>query len=601
MRLGRIIFILSIILLFTARLPIFAASSEEDVTINDPDVLSKLQGQGLPVGAINSINAQVNTASDQQKDKPHGQSSKSSKSNKNNTAQRSFSNAPQPVSKLIKAVPDQLAAKKSKTADSGSGVMRPMGVMQFDQQQDSPRIVATPENIVFIARGTSGNPASQKFKITNGGAGLLSYSITASQNWISIDKSSGSFDTGEDTVEVSVDAAGLSEAQSPYTGELTIANVDNTADKKIVKIRLSIISPESFAKAYSYDQNGNLVRRITPNGDLIDYKYDLLNRLVNIYYPDGNIITYAYDNNGNRVSMSDKTGITQFVYDGSNRLVAVCFPGINPVVYTYDKTGNITKIEYPDLSTVSYTYNSDNKLESVSDKTGLTTYAYYSDTGLLHTKTLPNGVKTTYTYDSAKRIIDVDNRGSGNALISTYHYEYDANGNITSCRETTDSGANTTEYIYDKLNRLKTVTYPDERGTVVYEYDGAGNRTKMTSPQGVTKYKYNSDNQLIRAGKEIFFYDKNGNLIKRVTASKTITYTYDYDNKLTRYQDGVYTVDFEYDGDGRRVSKTVNGAKTYYVNDILRNPFQVIIEANSSWQVIKVYRYGLDRLSQESF
>ncbi|MCX5699192.1 MAG: hypothetical protein NTX01_05805 [Candidatus Omnitrophica bacterium] len=463
------------------------------------------------------------------------------------------------------------------------------------------KIVATPECLVFYTVEGNSNPASQNFKISNGAEGALNYTIDTAASWLSIDRVSGSLTTGKDTVNVSVNASGLTSSQSPYLADITITNSDDQAQKKIVKARLSIITAESYAKAYAYDQNGNLARRLTPNGDIVEYEYDKLNRLAQIYYPDGNSVSYTYDNNGNRVKMTDKTGATQYVYDSQDRLVAVCFPNINPVIYTYDKSGNIIKIEYPGHSLVSYAYNNDNKLISVTDSTGTTNYAYYTDTGLLHTKALPNTVTTTYTYDSAKRITDVGNRGQASVLISTYHYQYDANGNITSCLETTLAGAKTTTYTYDKLNRLKTVAYPDERGTVTYEYDKSGNRAKMVTSQGTTNYKYDTDNRLIRAGREIFFYDKSGNLIKKVSAQKTATYVYDYDNRLIRYQDNASTVEYGYDGDGNRVSKTVNGATTYCINDILRNPTQVIMETDASRHVTKIYRYGLDRLSQEEF
>lgn len=464
------------------------------------------------------------------------------------------------------------------------------------------RIVTTPECIIFYTNDAQNNPPGQTFKISNPAGGTLNWTLSAGASWLSLNKVSGSLIGSEDTITVLVSASGLSEAQSPYIADITLTNTDNPEEKKIIKARLSIISPESYAKAYAYDQNGNLTRRITANADIIEYKYDGLNRLTGIYYPDGNSVSYAYDNNGNRISMTDKTGLTRYVYDERSRLIAVYFPNINPVVYTYNKAGNIIKIEYPDHSIVSYAYNIDGKLEKVVDSTGTTVYTYYSDTGLLHTKTLANNVSAAYTYDSAKRISSVDNRGPAGALISNYRYNYDAGGNILSVVETTPAGAKTTTYTYDKLNRLKTVVYPDERGAVTYEYDPAGNRAKMITPGSTTNYKYDSDNRLIRAGKEIFFYDKSGNLIKKVAAGNKITaYTYDYDNRLIRYQDNANSVDFVYDGDGRRVSKTVNGTTTNYVNDILRNPAQVIMEADGSWHVTKVYRYGLDRLSQEEF
>lgn len=463
------------------------------------------------------------------------------------------------------------------------------------------KIVAAPECVVFFAVESGNSPVGQNFKISNGAEGQLDYTLSYVAPWFNLDKTSGSLSGGFDTINVAPNSSGLTKQQSPYVGDITITNNADPEDKKIVKVRLSIIGPETYAKAYAYDQNGNLTRRVTPNGDIIDYEYDKLNRLTYIYYPDGSTVSYTYDDKGNRTTMEDNTGVATFEYDGHNRLTAAYFPNINPVIYSYDKSGNIVRIEYPDQSAVNYAYNSDNKLINVIDSNGTTNYSYYNDTGLLHTKTLPNNVITTYVYDGAKRVTDVDNRGPGGALISAYHYIYDPNGNITSSSETTTDGTKITTYIYDKLNRLKTVTYPDERGTVTYAYDAAGNRLTMITPQGTTNYKYDADNRLLRAGKEIFFYDKAGNLIKRVSPEKTITCKYDYDNRLIEHKDDTQTVTFEYDGDGRRIAKTVNGRRTNYVNDILRSPYQVILEADANWHVTKLYRYGLDRLSQEEF
>lgn len=461
-----------------------------------------------------------------------------------------------------------------------------------------PRIVAVPECVIFYAVESGNSPAGQNFKISNGGGGTLNYTVDENASWLVIDKTSGSVSVSEDTVKVTVDSAGLIQSNSPYSTDITIINISDTTQKKIVKVRLSIISPESYAKTYAYDQNGNLARRVTPNGDIIEYKYDALNRLTNIYYPDGSSAAYTYDKNSNRLSMADKTGTTNYEYDIFNRLIAVYYPNVNPIIYDYDKTGNVVKIEYPDHSTISYTYNEDNKLTGVTDSTGVTLYTYYTDTGLLHTKVLPNGVVTAYTYDSSKRIIDVDNKKSDNTIISNYRYTYDANGNIHTSTETISS-AKTTEYTYDKLNRLIEVKYPDERGAVSYTYDPAGNRLAMITPAGATNYKYDSDNRLIRAGKEIFFYDRSGNLIKKASKGNISLYTYDYDNRLIGFQDKDNIVEYAYDGDGNRVFKTVNGVKTAYINDILRNPVQVIMETDANLRVTKIYRYGLDRLSQE--
>ena len=116
--------------------------------------------------------------------------------------------------------------------------------MSVSFAQAGPKIVATPECLVFYTPESGGSPASQTFKISNGGEGTLNYTLSTSASWFSLNKTSGSVTTNKDTITVSADASGLSESQSPYTADITITNTDEPAQTKIVKARLSIISSE---------------------------------------------------------------------------------------------------------------------------------------------------------------------------------------------------------------------------------------------------------------------------------------------------------------------------------------------------------------------
>ena len=470
------------------------------------------------------------------------------------------------------------------------------------------RIVTTPEYLVFykIPSGSAIQP--QTFTITNGATGTLNYSLSETGSWLSLNSSSGSVPAGgESKITVSIDASGLSSTGSPYIADITVTNQNVPADTKIVRARLSVFENESYVKTYTYDSNGNLVRRITPDGYVIEYKYDVNNRLANIFYPEGTEVEYTYDENGNRLSMTDATGTTYYAYDEFNRLAAVQASDVVPTYYQYDNANNLTEIIYPTQEAMDYTYDADNRLKVVKDNTGTTTYNYDTNSGNLIKQTLPNGVTTDYVYDLSKRITDVVNKKSGGALISSYHYSFDANNNRTQIVETTPEGAKTTNYTYDKLNRLTRADYSD--GTFeAYTYDAAGNRLTQQTQSGTVNYEYDSDNRLIKAGlpagqagKELFFYDKAGNLIKKVSAGETTLYFYDFENRLIDYEDNENVVAFEYNGDGQRVTKTVNGLPTYYINDVRTPLTQVLLEANSNWQVTKIYRYGLGRLSQEEF
>jgi RHS repeat-associated protein len=95
-------------------------------------------------------------------------------------------------------------------------------------------------------------------------------------------------------------------------------------------------------------------------------------------------------------------------------------------------------------------------------------------------------------------------------------------------------------------------------------------------------------------------YDSNGN----TTNCSGAVYQYDAENHLTNYNNGAALM--RYDADGNRVSKTVNGATTYYLVDE-RNPSgygQVLAEltgaGNQSPSVQRTYVYGLSLVRQVS-
>lgn len=368
-----------------------------------------------------------------------------------------------------------------------------------------------------------------------------------------------------------------------------------------VALSLSSARAETYTTSFTYDLNGNIQTRTTPDSATIGYAYDGVNRLTDITYPDGKRVTYTYDGNGNRLSMSDPSGSTWYVYDRFNRPLTVQSYGVSPIYYNYDKSGNLTKLTYPDGAVVTYQYDTSNRLWNVTDPSGTTTYEYSNSSNNLIKKTLPNGVSTTYTYDTAKRITDVLNRRSDGSVISSHHYLFDANGNRTQAAETTPAGNRTTTYTYDRLNRLTNATCSD--GTYeIYTYDSSGNRKSRTTPNGTMTYDYDGDNRLIKIGSPngntALFYDRSGNLTRKASAAKIISYGYDYENRLVSYADGTNTVAFAYDGDGNRVSKTVNGITTKYINDTSSPISQVLVETNGQNNVTARYTYGDSRLSQ---
>ncbi len=108
------------------------------------------------------------------------------------------------------------------------------------------------------------------------------------------------------------------------------------------------------------------------------YSYDNLDRITKITYAGGITVSYVYDDNGNLSSMTDPTGTTSYTYDKDNRLLTKTLPGGAQLSYSYDAVGNLASFT-DGGGKVSYSYNQVNELVTLTE---------------------PGGAKTTFGYDA---------------------------------------------------------------------------------------------------------------------------------------------------------------------------------------------------------
>lgn len=354
----------------------------------------------------------------------------------------------------------------------------------------------------------------------------------------------------------------------------------------------------AVVRSFEYNAEGRLEQILMPEDCSVTLGYDSLNRLAKVKDSDGKVTEYEYDANNNRIETKDASGTTTYGYDPLNRLAFVAYPGLAPVQYGYDLRGRLGKMIYPGNIEVSYSYDAADRLTSVTSPQGITRYVYDNATNTLSRIIFPNGVTTEYGYDPAKRVDSVFHKRSDQSLIIGFRYTIDGNGNRIKVEEITPNGIKTVEYSYDKLNRLTNASTSEwfEKFT----YDALGNRKTKETPLGVVEYDYDENNLLKRAGKTTFSYDLRGNLIKKASPTKTVAYTFDTNDNLIQYRDGKNEVIYGYDGENRRISKTVNGKKTFYINDTRQPSAQVLIEASEDKKIQALYVYGLSRLEQLS-
>ncbi len=139
----------------------------------------------------------------------------------------------------------------------------------------------------------------------------------------------------------------------------TLSSIEYESLKKLcdlVGVKLSSGLKKYIKESFEYDLNSNLVKRITPFGE-ISYKYDKNDRLVSW----GNGCTTEYDANGNMISMTTSQKIVSFEYNATNRIKKIIIKDflndeIVSVCYEYDALGRRTKafVSGKGTSAVSY-------------------------------------------------------------------------------------------------------------------------------------------------------------------------------------------------------------------------------------------------------
>jgi RHS repeat-associated protein len=303
----------------------------------------------------------------------------------------------------------------------------------------------------------------------------------------------------------------------------------------------SITDPLGRTTLYDWCTCGSLVGISDPDSKLTAFDRDLQSRIKRKIFNDATEINYTYE---------DTTSRLKLVTDGLNQTTT----------YEYWPDGNLKNVTYANAvhatPNVHFCFDQNyNRVESMNDGTGLTTYSYNTVTaspplgaGQLQTVNSPllNDV-ITYGYDQLGRQLSQDIDGTPASVT------YDSLGRI----ETTTNALGPFERAYDgPTPRLLTLNYPNgQTANFTYFTDNEHDR-RLQTLQHLTAasvnlsrhdYTYDSEGQIQTWNRTlgqdesdfVFTYDDADQLLGAAQGNQN--HVYDYDLAGNRLTDAVYS------------------------------------------------------------
>jgi RHS repeat-associated protein len=342
-------------------------------------------------------------------------------------------------------------------------------------------------------------------------------------------------------------------------------------------------------ETYTYNPTGTVFTVKDFNGKTTTFAYDHLNRLTT-RTPDAwfaeTAVNFTYTPTGQRLKMTDGSGATSYTYDDHDRLQTKTTPA-GTLTYGYDLNGNLQSLASSNTNGANafYTYDQVNRLTSVNNSTY--NYNYDAVGNVTSESGYWSPVTLTSTYDQMNRVTALQSTSNP---TTTFSYAYGKTGNRLMASDRNGSS----NYTYDSIYRMteEAISRSEAKGTLTYGLDPVGNRQSLASTvTGISQQSasYNVNDQALANT-----YDANGNTL----GANGKSYAYDSFDRMTSFNGGSVTM--VYDGDGNRVKKISGGVTTQYLVDEL-NPTglpQVMDEVVKSGVAQRTYLYGLRRISQ---
>ncbi len=305
-----------------------------------------------------------------------------------------------------------------------------------------------------------------------------------------------------ETTSMTYFRTGALDTSTDPSGQVTTYSIDGA--NRITQVAAPGPTPSSTVDwNYVYDNAGQTVEMVEPNGNVFDFRYNGLGQL-----------GYSYEYPSGTANPAKQTTLT---YDDDDQLISSTPAGSGAAVdcYLYDAFGDRTaRFTVPSGSSCSSGTQSDKESFTYSPISGLTG-AVEGGSGA--------AVAIAYRTDDPT-LVDTVSEGSG---VSTSYSYTAASERLSSVTHTRGASSSTVGYGYDaSTGWINAVSDPFSAGSTSYGYNNDGQVTSMSDPAGLTtSYGYDSANRLITqssaptaGGAAVLSFGVSYNLLGRETA-----------------------------------------------------------------------------------
>ena len=443
-------------------------------------------------------------------------------------------------------------------------------------QKVSQVVTNSPSNLTttytYDSRSLLKTTTDPRLKITTTTYDALGHPTSVKSPSVSIESNGSTPVAAQPTSYTGYGTWGEKTQSKDQNGNITTTAYDQAARERTISYP-SYTPPGGSAitptEQMFYDLVGNLTSKVDRRGKTSTFEFDMLNRAWHFRTPGSTVGSFAdtyarYDNLGLTTQSTDAIGaVTNNTYDMLGRprtqIIVVRQPTTHSATLTldYDWLGNQTWQSDPLGHLTTATFNAAGEMVTSSDSYGNTTLRSVDAFGEILQVADPAGVAVRATFDQAGRQLTSTEAGtigqSDPALTTTFIY--DGNGNQTS--KSTPEGR-VTNTVYDDANRpiSNTLGYGTAAANQTqYFYDAAGNTTRTRNGRGkdtlVTYQQWNLPESRIEPP----------TFVGQPAANRTWQRSYDSAGLPTKdTQPGSVAINRTFDESGRVLTETGVGA-----------------------------------------